>query len=140
MSARKILFFLFVLLSVHLVAACALLDKDKALPPQRTATVLVFPTGSLEFKNVTCTQEYGKMTLTGEVQNVSLSPVANVRIRATVLFSGDSPGDYTNETFNLAVDPLVLQPSEFGRFSLVGTVHKVISHVELHVRWDPFIP
>ncbi len=141
MSARKTLFFLFVLLSLQLVTTCAMFDKDKEdLPPQRSAKVLVFPTGSLEFKNVSCTQEFEKMTLSGQVENVSLSPIANVRIRATVLYAGDSPGDYTSETFNLAVDPLVLQPSELGSFSLVGTVHKTISHVELHARWEPFIP
>ena len=141
MSARKILVFLFVLLGVHLVAACAMLDKDKEdLPPQRSVKVVVFPTSELEFKNVSCTQEFEKMTLSGQVENVSLSPIANVRIRATVLFTGDSPGDFTSEPFNLAVDPLVLQPSEWGSFSLVGTVHKTISHVELHARWEPFIP
>ena len=141
-GARRIILLVSVSLSVQLIAACAMFkNKEKGdLPPERSAKVLVFPTDSLEFKGVTCLQEFDKMTLTGKVKNVSFSPVANVRIRAVILFAGDAPGDYISETFNLAVDPLVLQPMEWGSFSLVGTVHKTISHAEFHARWEPFSP
>jgi hypothetical protein len=142
LGTRKIMVFVLAFVSIQFIAGCAMFrDKDKeSLPPDRSSRILVFPVDELEFKNLSCTQLSEKMTLSGQVKNVSLSPVGNVRIRATVLFTGEFPGDYTSETFDLPVNPPVLQPSEWGSFSLTGTVHKPISHAELHAHWEVLFP
>jgi hypothetical protein len=117
------------LLLAQVYAGCSTTDEN--LPAARRVKVIPFPVQALQFREVLCTQEYEKLTLSGSVKNVSLAPVTKMQIRAEVFYAGQP----RSERFSLPVQPPLLQPNESGTFELNGEVSQPISLVELHAYW-----
>lgn len=135
MNRLGIALFIAVLVMAHLVLGCATPDEEENLPARRVKTV-TFPVRPLEFRDVSCKQEHEQFNLSGSLKNISFSPLSNVHVRAEVVFAGDLLG----QPLSLPVNPPLLQPGESGTFSLVGTVSRPISHIELHAEWEDFYP
>jgi hypothetical protein len=127
--------FIAALVLAYLVAGCATSDEEENLPARRVKTV-TFPVRPLEFNDVSCRQEKEQFNLSGSLKNISFSPLSNVQVRAEVIFAGDLLG----QPLSLPLNPPLLPPGQSGTFSLVGTVSRPISHIELHAQWEDFYP
>ncbi|GAB4339484.1 MAG: hypothetical protein Kow0099_14590 [Candidatus Abyssubacteria bacterium] len=115
---------------------CTSLDENEDLPVNRRVRIVTFPVRPLEFHDETCIQEYDRFTLSGSLKNVSYTPVSSVEVLARLSF----PDDPITVEYVLHIDPPVLQPGESGSFTLADEVEYPISNIELHVRWEPFVP
>lgn len=129
MTVRRFVVALIVFLLAQFSVGCSTTDEN--LPAARRVKVIPFPVRALQFREVYCTQEYEKLTLSGAVKNVSLAAVTNIQIRAEVFYAGQP----RSERFSLQVWPPLLQPNESGTFELNGKVSHPISLIELHATW-----
>ena len=130
---------LWLVLLVFLVAGCALFDREeqaRELLPVRNVKAVPFPVRPLEFDETKIRQEKDQLHISGVVENISYSPVKNVNIQAIVYLAGDQ----TDRTLLMPVIPRILQPGDKGEFTVLGIVEQPVSHVELHVQWEPYYP
>jgi hypothetical protein len=139
LHARRII--LSVLLLAFVVTGCAYFEKkqkekQRELLPVRNVKVVPFPVRPLEFENTKVRQEKDQVAISGQIKNISYSPVADVRMRALIFFANNDK----SKALDMTVAPPVLQPGEQGDFQATGTVDFPISHVELHVRWEEYYP
>ena len=135
MKMRAIAIFAISVLVAQLATGCRTTDEKK-LPEDRKVRTVTFPVRPLKFADVRCIQQLEHWELSGALVNVSTTPLSKVRIEAKLFLAEQEYG----EPFNVPVTPSLLQPGEMGIFSLSGNVKDPVSHVELHVRWEMFIP
>jgi len=135
MKMRAIAIFAISVLVAQLATGCRTTDEKK-LPEDRKVRTVTFPVRPLKFADVLCIQQLEHWELSGALVNVSTTPLSKVRIEAKVFLAEQDYG----ELFNVPVTPSLLQPGQMGIFSLSGNVEDPVSHVELHVRWETFIP
>ncbi len=136
MSKRGILLLAALLVASQVVTGCASLEEDEVELPNRRVRIVTFPVLPLEFHDETCMQEYEQFTLSGSLKNVSYAPLSSIEVLARLSF----PDDAMSLEYVLHVDPPVLQPGESGSFYVTDEVELPISNVELHVRWETYLP
>ena len=135
MKTRAIAVFAISLLVAHLATGCTTTDEKK-LPEDRRVRTVTFPVRPLKFSDVRCEQQLEHWELSGALINISTTTLSKVRLEAEVFFAEEHYG----QMFTVPVTPSLLQPGQSGTFSLSGTVESPLSHVELHARWEQFIP
>jgi len=135
MKTRAITIVVVCLLAIQIAAGCRTTD-ERNLPEDRRVKTVTFPVRPLKFADVRCVQQLEQMELSGALVNTSGSPLSRVRLEVEVFFAQEHYGT----KFNVPVTPSLLQPGQLGTFKLVGDVDKPVSHVEMHARWETFIP
>ena len=123
------------LLTVQIATGCRTMDKMD-LPEDRRVRTVTFPVRPLKFVDLRCVQQLDRMELSGGLVNISSSALSHVRLETEIFYSQEHYG----EMFNVPVTPSFLQPGQMGTFTLLGDAEKPVSHVELHARWETFIP
>ena len=122
-----------------LISSCTLFDREerqRELLPVRNVKAVPFPVRPLEFDETRIRQEKDQLHISGVIENISYSPVKNVTIQAIVYLAEDQ----TDRTLLMPVIPRILQPGDKGEFTVLGIVEQPVSHVELHVQWEPYYP
>lgn len=147
MRLRTLFVVLFVVASFLSASGCALFEEEKDLPHGRRVRVVFFPVRSLEFQEARSRQELENLTLSGSLKNVSSMALSNIRLRGIIHYAREKPSDknevrqvLSTDVFVLFLNPSLLQPAESGDFSLAMKVEHTVSHIELHVMYEPFVP
>ena len=133
LNMRRLGLLMVLLALVHVVMACALWDrKNEDLPENRKVKAVVFPVRVLTFENLTCTQEFENLTISGTVLNISPISLKNLRIQVEVFMAGD---DEPREKFFITGAPSPFLPDTSADFTFSETVDRPVAYVELHAFW-----